>query len=307
MNDPTATSQEKRLFGLLVGVYLGGGAITGTVNLLVPRFELTMHLDHAQALLVHLAFYSSYLLFALPVTFASVALGYMRSIAVGLAIMAAGCAGFALAHAQGRYAPLLLALLVISLGVTFLQISGNAVTTVFKRSGAMASRYTLLQGFNSVGTVLGPLVGAPFILAVHGGAVRPAVPFIAAGAVFLVLGGLFARNAALAPPLPRAPSDGLETGGGKPLWRRLARLATNRSMMAGTLTIFCYVGAEVTLATLAVEYLMRADTLGLGAVSAGNMVSLYWAAAMVGRFLGAGAVRALGTARLLGLAALGAM
>ncbi|WP_260928124.1 MFS transporter [Novosphingobium sp. 9] len=303
MESIAATRQENRLFGLLVGVYLGGGAINSMVNLLVPRLALTLHLNHAEALLVHFAFYSSYLLFAFPVTLRSIPMGYMRSIATGLGIMAGGCLVFALAHASRSFAAVLGSLLVISLGVTFLQISGNAVTTVFRRAGGMAPRYTLLQAFNALGTVLGPLIGARFILSVEGGVMGPTLPFLAGAVLFVVLAVLFMRNAALAPLSPRGDAP---TPAPTPALRRLAALAHSPWMSAGVLAIFCYVGAEVTIATLAVEYLMRADIVNAAPVMAGSMVSLYWGAAMLGRFAGAWLVRFAGAARLLASAALGA-
>ncbi|HEX8446604.1 MAG TPA: glucose/galactose MFS transporter, partial [Sphingomonas sp.] len=55
----------------------------------------------------------------------------------------------------------------------------------------------------------------------------------------------------------------------------------------GTLGIFLYVGAEVSVGSLIVNYLMRADTLALGQEAAGAHVPYYWGGAMIGRFIGA--------------------
>ena len=54
----------------------------------------------------------------------------------------------------------------------------------------------------------------------------------------------------------------------------------------GTACIFLYVGAEVSIGSLIVNYLMQADVLGLGAQEAGKHVPLYWGGAMVGRIIG---------------------
>jgi len=113
-------ARADRLFRLLVGVYLGGGLLNSIVNLLVPRLKLTLGLDYAQALCVHLAYYSSYLVFALPITLWSMRLGYMRAIAAGLATMAAGCLFFVLAQGERSFALVLAALLVMSSGVTLI-------------------------------------------------------------------------------------------------------------------------------------------------------------------------------------------
>lgn len=285
-----------RLFRLLIGVYLGGGLLNSIVNLLVPRLRITLGLDYAQALCVHLAYYSSYLVFALPIAMAAVRIGHMRAIAAGLTVMAIGCGLFVVAQGQRDFAFVLVALLVMSSGVTFLQISGNAVTTAFGSSARMASRFTLLQAFNALGTVLGPLIGAWFILDLDS-ATAPLWPFLAGAAALLLLAAAFWTNRALLPrPKP----------GGTP-WARLAALARRPAMQAGALAIFTYVGAEVTIGTLCVNYLMLPDTLRLAPATAGRLVSLYWAGAMIGRFGGAFLLRRIAAPRLLCLACLGAL
>jgi FHS family L-fucose permease-like MFS transporter len=59
----------------------------------------------------------------------------------------------------------------------------------------------------------------------------------------------------------------------------------------GTLGIFLYVGAEVTIGSLMVLYLIQPDTLGIPQESAGKLVAYYWGGAMVGRFIGSAVLR----------------
>ncbi len=296
-SDTPARADGKRLFGLLIGVYFGGGLLNAVVSLLVPRLRIMLGLDYAQASCIQLAYYSSYLVFALPIALATARIGYMRAIAAGLMIVAIGCLAFAAAQTLHDFAPVLLALLIMSSGVTFLQIAGNAVITAFGSSSEMAPRFTLLQAFNSLGTVIGPLVGAWFLLgrgAERGGfASSPAIPFLLCAAGFLLLASRFFRHRALlAPPVRSGPP-----------WARLAMLLRSMRMRAGIATIFAYVGAEVTIGTLAVSYLMLPATIGASPLSAGRLVSLYWAGAMLGRLVGAFAIRRFGAARLLSAAA----
>ncbi|WP_343046905.1 MFS transporter [Sphingomonas chungangi] len=289
-------ARADRLFRLLIGVYLGGGLLNSIVNLLVPRLRITLGLDYAQALCVHLAYYSSYLVFALPITLWSMRLGYMRAIAVGLATMAAGCLFFVVAQGERSFALVLASLLVMSSGVTFLQISGNAVTTAFGPSARMAPRFTLLQAFNSFGTVIGPLVGAWFLLG-QGGNSAPILPFVVgAGGLVLLAGTFWAHRRMFA----QGRSD-------RQVWPRVGIVAGAKRMRFGALAIFVYVGAEVTIGTLAVNYLMLDGTLHLSAVAAGQLVSLYWAGALVGRFAGSFALRRIGPVPILGGACLAAL
>ena len=61
--------------------------------------------------------------------------------------------------------------------------------------------------------------------------------------------------------------------------------------MLGTLAIFLYVGAEVSIGSVMTNYLMQPSVLGLPAARAGQHVSFYWGGAMIGRFIGAFVLR----------------
>jgi FHS family L-fucose permease-like MFS transporter len=291
------------LFNMSIGVFFIGGFLTSMVALLVPRLRLTLGLDYAQAMLIQFAFHSSYLLFAMPVTVFILRSGYMRAIATGLAVMVAGCLGFGFAHEARSFMAVLAALLLLSVGITFLQIAANTVVTVIGPSRNAAARLTLLQGFNSLGTVLGPLLGAQFLLADVGssGAGRSAVlvPFLLSAVVLVILSLAYAlRRDLLARVEPEA--------GAPPSLRRLRLVLADPRLRTGTLAMFAYVGAEVTIGTLLTNYLMQSGTLGAAPVAAGRMVSLYWGGAMVGRFAGAFALGRIAPARLLAGVAVGA-
>jgi MFS transporter, FHS family, L-fucose permease len=58
------------------------------------------------------------------------------------------------------------------------------------------------------------------------------------------------------------------------------------ALTLGAVSIFVYVGSEVTIGSLMTNYLMLPQTLGRSAQQAARMVSLYWGGAMVGRFVG---------------------
>ncbi|PNU02631.1 glucose transporter [Novosphingobium guangzhouense] len=297
------------LFRLSVGVFFIGGFLTSSVSLLVPQLKLMLTLDYAQAFLVQLAFHLSYLLFALPITAFIVAAGYIRAISLGLAVMAAGCVALAVAQGSLSFALVLGALLLLSGGQTFLQIASNTVVTVIGPSRGAAGRLTLLQGFNSLGTVLGPLVSAPLLLAQvdHGHEWRPiaALPFILTALVTAALGIAYARHRK---PLEtgRLDTEGQDDGF-VPTHALFRVLLESRRLRWGTLAIFVYVGAEVAIGGLLPSVLMRPDRLGASAVTAGQLVALYWGGAMVGRFAGAWGMRRISEARMLLWVSLGAV
>ncbi len=283
---PTTSEQRATLlFRLCIGVYFLGGFLNSLVGLLVPRLRMIEGLNHTRSLLVQSAFHSSYLLFAVPITALVVRFGYMRSIAAGLVVIALGCGLLAVSLGSLGYTMVLLALLALAGGVTFLQIAANIVVPVVEPVRRAVSRLTLLQGFNSLGTVLASLAGStlllgtgrqrPGALAEH---IRVVLPFLAVALVAIALAAAFIgrRDLLRASSSPRrVPLSGI------------VGVLSNRRLLAGGGAMFAYVGAEVTIGTLLVEYLAMPGILNVSPVAAGQLVGLYWTGALVGRLVGA--------------------
>ncbi len=299
---------SKSLFDLSIGVFFLGGFLTSIVGLLVPRLTLTLGLDYTRALLVQFAFHLSYLLFAFPIAVAILRVGYMRSIVAGLSVMVAGCLALIGSAEWRSFALVLLALLTLSTGITFLQIAANTVVTVVGPSHHAAARLTLLQGFNSLGTVLGPLIGAVFLLGSIGldgpsttGLGADAVPFIAGAILLGLLAIAFYRQRNL---LGRAELSPVAT---RAVFATLPAVLRNRRLLGGTVAMFAYVGAEVAIGTLIPNFLMLPDILHATPLAAGQLVSLYWGGAMIGRFAGAWLLKRIDAGLLLASVAVGAM
>ncbi|MGE6691964.1 MFS transporter [Sphingobium limneticum] len=291
-----------RLFRLSIGVFFIGGFLTSSVSLLVPQLKLLLHLDYREALLVQLAFHSSYLLFALPITWAIVRNGYMRAIVTGLAVMTLGCLALTMAQTVLSFAMVMGALLLLSAGQTFLQIASNTVVAVIGPARGAVRRLTLLQGFNALGTVMGPLISAPLLLSeLDADAARgidPTLPFVGTALVTAVLSLAYMRYRNLLVRGEAQPFAGI---------RQMFQLIRLRRLKWGTAAIFFYVGAEVAIGALLPTVLMRTDRLGVTPVAGGQLVSLYWGGAMVGRFIGAWVMTRMAEYRLLLAAALGAV
>lgn len=287
-----------RLFRLSIGVFFIGGFLSSTISLFVPRMKLIYGLDYVQALLVQFAFHTSYLLFAFPIALTIMAIGYMRSSATGLSVIALSCILFLFAHGLHSYAMILLALLAMSAGITFLQIAANTVVSVVGNAEGAAYRLTLLQAFNSIGTVIAPLVAAQYVLGSPQSSGLTAVreispPFLFAIVTLIALAIAFLLRRNLLDTAPQANLRGARFD-----W---PALLGNRRLIAGTVAIFVYVGAEVAIGALLVLYLVMPDVLGASPVGAARLVSLYWGGAMVGRLIGAYAMKHVRPCNLLTL------
>lgn len=283
------------------------GGITSLNDILIPKLKHLFQLSYFEAMLVQFVFFISYFLVSLPAASLVRRVGYLQAAAIGLVLMAAGCLLFVPASSWGTYMGFLLALFVLAAGITTVQVVANPLVSMLGPARTVHSRLTFAQAFNSVGTTIFPLLGAALILGPFSGidpdqlsgAARQAAivrESSVVGSTYVGLAGLLAVVALLLwlvrDRLRVETRAEAETGYGFDLFRR-PRFA------AGTLGIFMYVGAEVAIGSILVNFLMQPDTLALGAQRAGEMVALYWGGAMVGRLLGAYVLRIAQPARVL--------
>jgi MFS transporter, FHS family, L-fucose permease len=84
-------------------------------------------------------------------------------------------------------------------------------------------------------------------------------------------------------------------------------LLRRRRFSFGAACIFLYVGAEVAIGSLIVNYLIQSSVLGIRPEQAGKLVPLYWGGAMVGRFIGAVVLRVFSPGKVLAAVAAAAI
>jgi FHS family L-fucose permease-like MFS transporter len=72
----------------------------------------------------------------------------------------------------------------------------------------------------------------------------------------------------------------------------------------GAAAIFLYVGAEVSIGSIMINFLHQPDVLDVPLAQAGKLLSFYWLGAMVGRFAGSALLTRVSAARLLSIFAL---
>lgn len=304
----------KGMVPLVVTLFFAWGFATVLVDTLIPKLKALFALNYAEVMLTQFCFFIAYLIVSLPAGALVARIGYLRGIVAGLLLMAVGCVLFAPAAELGLYSGFLLALFVMAAGITTLQVAANPLIAILGDEKSSHSRLTFAQAFNSLGTTVGPFVGAFFILG--GDAVAPeptAIPsalaayrqaeahmiqgpflVIAAGLVVLALIFFVLRRQKIGAAMQNGPG------------RKDLALFTRPRLICGALSIFTYVGAEVSIGSLMINYLMLGKTLSLDAATAGKLLSLYWGGAMVGRFIGSFVLTRIEAGTVLAACALGA-
>ncbi|MCA9684715.1 MAG: sugar MFS transporter [Myxococcales bacterium] len=294
---PAQGRPQHAAFALLTLLFFMWGFVTTLNDILIPHLKDQFELSATQAMLVQLCFFGAYFTMALPAGKVIATLGYRRGVVVGLAIAGLGALGFLPAASQGSYALFLLALFVLASGITVLQVSANPYVTSLGSAETGASRLNLAQGLNSLGTTLGPAFGAYLILD-SGEVTAVRGPYLGIAATLFVLAAVFL---AVRLPEPQPEAAATEPDEGKLSLRQHPRL------WLGTLAIFFYVGAEVSIGSMLVLFFGLDEVAGLEEQAAGFYVPYYWGAAMVGRFVGAALQRRLAPTRVLAAATVLAM
>ena len=297
------------------GLFFIFGGITSLNDVLIPKLKDLYSLSYFQAMLIQFAFFTAYALISMPGAALVKRFGYMRSAVIGLLTMAAGCLLFIPAAQSAVYGAFLGALFVLASGVVIVQVVTNPLISMLGPRATTHSRLTFAQAFNSLGTTIFPLVGATLILgslatqdaATLTGAARDAFlaaesqaivrTYIGLAIALVVLAGLIwlGRNQLREQPAPATN-----------LLQSFDLLRQTRFAF-GALCIFLYVGAEVSIGSVMVNYLTQPDTLGGTALHAGRLVAFYWGGAMIGRFIGSALLRVVSPGRVLAGVAVGAI
>jgi FHS family L-fucose permease-like MFS transporter len=290
------------------------GFLTSLNDILIPHLKSIFSLNYAEAMLVQFVFFCAYAAFGIPSGKVVEWIGYQRTMVAGLFTMCAGALLFIPAAGVPSFPLFLTALIVLAAGITALQVAANPYVSVLGPSETASSRLNLTQAFNSLGTVIGPLLGGLLIL---GKAAKNAqdintlspeglrlyrlqeaatvkFPYLAIAFALIILG--------LAIALYKFPRIDV-TKDYRPIGDKKDSMWRHRHVILGAVAIFVYVGAEVSIGSFLINYFGQPEMGGYSALAASALVPFYWGGAMVGRFIGSAILQKVKTGKLLALCA----
>lgn len=289
---------------ILTSLFFIWGFITCLNDILIPHLKAVFTLSYTQAMLIQFCFFAAYFVMSLPSGWLVERIGYQRGIVVGLAVAGSGCLLFYPAAGLRLYPLFLAALFVLASGITLLQVAANPYVTVLGPAETASSRLTMTQAFNSLGTTLAPFFGSLLILSATvlnpqqlqqldttglaeyqaGEAAAVQQPYLLLAAVLFGLALAFAWLRLPEVQAEAALDESLVASRDISAW-------SYPHLVLGALAIFVYVGGEVSIGSFLVSFLIQPEVAGLSEVDAGRHVAFYWGGAMVGRFMGALAMR----------------
>lgn len=288
-------------FILIVACFAAWGLAGNLTDPLVSVFGSVFSMTALQSSLVQFAYYGAYFALALPAAWINAQLGYKGGVLIGLLLAATGGFLFFPASQVMTYSMFLIALFTLAAGLSILETSANPFVMAMGPEYNATRRLNFAQAFNPVGSNLGVLLAAIFILP-H---VNPATaedraaltqaeletmqsaelqavmgPYIALALLYVAL--------ALAIGMARLPKH-------RPLMadqqgeaavlpgNRLVRLVKNRRYSFGVVAQFFNVAAQTCIWTFTLHYMM--ENLGVDATVAGYWLQASLIVFLVSRFV----------------------
>jgi len=256
------------------------GFLTCMNDILVPHLKKHFTLNYTEAMLVQFSFFMAYFVVSIPSSRFCERFSYQTGMWVGLLVSGVGTLGFYGSAHFASFGLFLMALFVLAAGITLIQVAANPYVTLLGAPGGASQRLVLVQALNSLGTTIAPILGSRLILE-SDSLQSIEAPYVVM-AIALVAVAFYVLSIKL-PVFRSTKEDDVS-------WSELFR---NTKLMLGCLGIFAYVGAEVAIGSILVNWLSQGEVLGISEAEAGRYVSFYWGGAMVGRFAGGALMSAI--------------
>ena len=294
---------------ILFGIF---GFLTVLNNTLVKKLEDIFQLGYGPSMLATAAWFLAYLVFSVPAAKVIEAVGYKKTMVISLFVMVGGALLFVPAANLVSFPMTLLAIFVLASGACGLQTSANPYVTILGPEQSASARLNLAQAVNSFGSLVAPWIAARFILSETSSAANSAAtahmlegPYVAIAAALFLLGFVFMLLHLPAINMSRESRPGAGAAGSeRGIW-------AHRHTVLGMVGIFVYVGLEIALAAITIQFCLKQGIepveawlnthlfnhdvfrylfglkAGIGTVeTAGLMLTLYYAWMMVGRLVG---------------------
>lgn len=326
------TSKYGPAYAAVTTLFFAWGFITSLIDPLVAAVKGVFSLTDLQAQLSAFAFFIAYGIMSFPAASILARFKSVNTILIALSMMIGGCLLMLIAANIEIYALVLAGLFVLASGITALQVAANPLAAALGSPEGSHFRLTFSQAFNSLGTFIGPIIGASMFLKgveVKQGTViteeirAQALSGIDTAYVWLagMIAALFAFFFLSRKLVGQAASTSVTPGSQSSVFIMLNEAFNSKWALLGGLAIFLYVGAEVSIGTQ-MAFFLNSDSIwghsdvafkfpliswlftsdgvpGISLQEAAAFTALYWGGAMVGRLIGSALLAKVNAAYLL--------
>ncbi|GAA5858150.1 hypothetical protein JCM1840_001061 [Sporobolomyces johnsonii] len=272
--------QQWFAFGLVTSLFFLWGFSYGLVDVLNKKTQTFFGITKLQSTMVQVAYFGAYIVFS-PVAaqFAS-RFGYKRGIYLGLALYSIGALCFWPASHYEKYPAFPASAFVIACGLATLETMANSYITVLGDPEHAAFRLNAAQSTNGLAAFIGPLIASETFFKDENATSLGSVQYVYLGVACLGAAVMVLYFFATLPEISEdAMAEQQESTGivdERPLWKR-------KHTVFGFIAQFCYVGAQVTVASFVLNFLT--DDHAYTSSEASRMLSYLQICFMVARFV----------------------
>ena len=255
---------------LLCLMFLTVGSMFCMNDILLPSLITHFKLNYTQATMIQFTFYSTYVIFPIPIALVIHKFGYRVSLLVALLTCSLGCALFMPAKYLDSYPVVLLAIFIISTGITVINVAANPFITLLGDPEGAHIRMNFVQVFSRIGYAATPLIATALIYN-FAGEIRFHFPYLLLAAIILVIAALIYFS-----KMPAMKADTEDKFSVSGIFKVSIRYP---HLIFGIVAMFFYVGAEAGTAGFFIPYLK--SVLGFTETEAARYLTLYYIFAAV--------------------------
>ena len=227
-------------------MFLTVGAMFTMNDVLLPTVMDYFYLTYTQATLIQVSFYITYIIFPIPIAWMIHNYGYKISLVVALLTSALGCLLFIPAQFVDSYIIILMAIFILSTGITIINVAANPLTTLLGDSEGAHIRINFVQSFSRIGYASTPIIATALIYTSIG-EIRFYFPYMLLGIAILLIAALILFSKM--PNLSAAKEDIFSIS------KVFRKSREYPHLLYGVVAMFFYVGAEASTAGFFIPYL----------------------------------------------------
>ena len=293
-------------------------------DVLIQHLKKAFGLTDFQSSLIQFAFFGGYFLAAFPAGWLMQRIGYKKGILTGLLVCATGTFLFIPAASVRVYAFFLFALFVMACGQSVLEVAANPYVTTLGPAESSEQRLNLAQSFNATGAFLVALLGSKFILSgieyssAQQAAMSPKellnyrvweanlvkTPYLVITGIFLFIAVLIFLTKL--PEIQESKAARPQDARSGEAYVKLSGALEFPHLLKGVLAQFCYVGAQVGVASFIIRF-SEFTLSGTHERAAARFLQAHLFGFMLGRFSGSAMMHKIAPSRLLGIFAAGSL
>lgn len=309
MAQPTPFTEKRLLlpFIFVTLLFTLWGVALSMSDVLNKHFQEVLHLSKSQSGLIQFSVFGAYFIMSVPAGLFMKRFGYKPGVLLGLGLFSLGTFLFIPAADNASFNMFRIALFVMGCGMATLETVAHPFMAALGDQSTSDRRINFAQSFNAVGTMIGPAMGAYFLLSVSGnsaGEGLDAVKSLYGGiAIFILVFAIVFKMI----KVPKLSDPHAEAGEEKQPAAKTSlfpkALFNRRHFRWAVIAQFFNVAAQAGTWAFFINY--ANEKMGFTDEQAGNYMILFMGMMVLGRIVGTYLMKYIAPNRILAAFALG--